>query len=597
MAGDKIIDLTAITTQSATDISETSLNGAGSRRETRLQADTYTKNFISSKQITPLTTSVTITAAQIISGIIRLNPADASQTFTFPTKASLYSAWGSPPIDSTINCQFPNISAFLATLAASDLTVTGMPTLVIPKKSTFDLIFTVTGLSPTVINVTGGFVDTAGTGDMVGPASATDNAAVTFNGTTGKLVKDSSFLINAAGSVSAINSSITALNTRVAFQNATVVYVDVNGSNATGNGTILNPYATIAFANTAISASATVSNRFIIDVSGEHSESSLNVYPYVTVRGSGKYGNLISFSSVDLDDTAWSSPNDISGFVDCNLEITDAFVGNNPQFEPQAFFFDNCNVTMNLTYGSVDNQGFIFYFNNTQIRGFDGNTTCINITNSHITRINSPVFTKQLKCLSNTYATIDLALSSPCFEGHSIGGNNATAQYDAVSLRPTVDSGTPTRTMISVDTVDIQTTQTITGNKEFSGLSTFSGDASFTGDVLTKFTESSYSTTTTISADDLVTKKILICNAVGAITLTLPSAADIETSLGFSPSVGLSITGIQIVNVSVAGTVTIANGTGTTVGGMANSTIASSSNRTGIILRKSAATPSYIIYG
>lgn len=41
--------------------------------------------------------------------------------------------------------------------------------------------------------------DGAGSGDVSGPASATDSALVLFDGTTGKLIKDSTYLITAAG--------------------------------------------------------------------------------------------------------------------------------------------------------------------------------------------------------------------------------------------------------------------------------------------------------------------------------------------------------------------------------------------------------------
>lgn len=45
------------------------------------------------------------------------------------------------------------------------------------------------------IDANGKITITAGTGDVVGPASATDNAAVRFNLTTGKLVQDSTVII------------------------------------------------------------------------------------------------------------------------------------------------------------------------------------------------------------------------------------------------------------------------------------------------------------------------------------------------------------------------------------------------------------------
>lgn len=48
----------------------------------------------------------------------------------------------------------------------------------------------------------------AGTGDVVGPASSTSNAVVRFDGTTGKLVKNSSVTISDAGQISGIASLV-----------------------------------------------------------------------------------------------------------------------------------------------------------------------------------------------------------------------------------------------------------------------------------------------------------------------------------------------------------------------------------------------------
>jgi hypothetical protein len=57
---------------------------------------------------------------------------------------------------------------------------------------------------------------TAGTGDVVGPASATNNAIATFNGTTGKLIQNTSVTISSgavtATSFSGSGASLTALN-------------------------------------------------------------------------------------------------------------------------------------------------------------------------------------------------------------------------------------------------------------------------------------------------------------------------------------------------------------------------------------------------
>lgn len=46
----------------------------------------------------------------------------------------------------------------------------------------------------------------SGTGDVIGPASSTDNDLAAFDGTTGKLIKDSGILVTGSGSISGTNT-------------------------------------------------------------------------------------------------------------------------------------------------------------------------------------------------------------------------------------------------------------------------------------------------------------------------------------------------------------------------------------------------------
>jgi len=60
------------------------------------------------------------------------------------------------------------------------------------------------GTGITITNAAGSITIAAsggGTGDVVGPASSTDNAVARFDGTTGKLVQNSSFVVNDSGEV------------------------------------------------------------------------------------------------------------------------------------------------------------------------------------------------------------------------------------------------------------------------------------------------------------------------------------------------------------------------------------------------------------
>ena len=67
-----------------------------------------------------------------------------------------------------------------------------------------------------------------GTGDVNGPASAVDNRVAVFNGTTGKLIKDSGVILGTVAPLNVDTDAALAANsdTRVASQKATKAYVD-----------------------------------------------------------------------------------------------------------------------------------------------------------------------------------------------------------------------------------------------------------------------------------------------------------------------------------------------------------------------------------
>jgi hypothetical protein len=63
----------------------------------------------------------------------------------------------------------------------------------------------------TNLTFTGGTLNATagGTGDVVGPASATDNAITRFDGTTGKLIQNSTVTLSDTGALSGVNSIVT----------------------------------------------------------------------------------------------------------------------------------------------------------------------------------------------------------------------------------------------------------------------------------------------------------------------------------------------------------------------------------------------------
>lgn len=114
-------------------------------------------DMVNTRTVSQHDTSATLTGAEIIGGVVISNPSNGSQTLTFPTTNNLYTSMGSPPINTSINCKIVNTSsAFSLAIANSDMSITGVTNLVISPGESFDLLFVVTGLVPTVISVSGG---------------------------------------------------------------------------------------------------------------------------------------------------------------------------------------------------------------------------------------------------------------------------------------------------------------------------------------------------------------------------------------------------------------------------------------------------------
>lgn len=105
-------------------------------------------------------------------------------------------------------------------------------------------------MSGTTLSATGG-----GTGDVVGPASSTDTAVVLFDGTTGKLVKNSTLLYSGAGSLTGLAQ----------VQPTNSILAGTTGSTATTSSTARLFGASSAqyqVSNGGISATPTVDNNF-----------------------------------------------------------------------------------------------------------------------------------------------------------------------------------------------------------------------------------------------------------------------------------------------------------------------------------------------
>ena len=101
---------------------------------------------------------------------------------------------------------------------------------------------TVGALAYPIVDATAGFVVTTngsgvlslqpnagGSGDVVGPASATNNALATFNTTTGKLIQNSVAILDGSGNLSGLNSLSTTIGFSIASAGSAVNLVASSG--------------------------------------------------------------------------------------------------------------------------------------------------------------------------------------------------------------------------------------------------------------------------------------------------------------------------------------------------------------------------------
>jgi len=169
--------------------------------------------------------------------------ADGSANQILKTNGSGILSWYSP---SDLNTTYTISSA--ATTGGANLTLTGSDSSTDSVKFASGTGITVSRTDADTITITNNVV-----GDVVGPASATDNAVVRFDTTTGKLIKNSTVTIDNSGNIVtngdlAVNGGdITTTQTTGTVFNTTATTVNLGGAAttvsigaATGTTTINN---------------------------------------------------------------------------------------------------------------------------------------------------------------------------------------------------------------------------------------------------------------------------------------------------------------------------------------------------------------------
>ena len=163
-----------------------------------------------------------------------------------------------------------NVSGVAATAIQSGVSLGGQTDIFSAKNGTNLEFNTVAGAGNVSITTVGNVVTISGTGDgngdVVGPSSATNNAITIYDGTTGKLIKDSSVIINPSGVLNANVISGTTISGNNIFDSGNRVVTSVNsqlGPSVTLTTTNINEGTNLYYTDARVNANTIVSGHSI----------------------------------------------------------------------------------------------------------------------------------------------------------------------------------------------------------------------------------------------------------------------------------------------------------------------------------------------
>jgi hypothetical protein len=260
--GTAVITNGTVTTLTATSASVASVNAAVALVTTGTVTNlTSTAASIASANLgTAVITTLTATGASVASA----NVGVAATTTLTAVQASISSA-------NLLTARFLGAtSGYVGVQAATNA---GSTTYTLPSADgTSGQVLSTNGTGTLSWTSAGG----GGTGDVVGPASATDNAIARFDLTTGKLIQNSSVIVDDSGSITGV-ASLAAVTASITSANAGTATV------TTGNLTFSGTAQRI----TGDMSNATISNRLSFQSSTTNGNSIVTSIPNGTAQTAG----------------------------------------------------------------------------------------------------------------------------------------------------------------------------------------------------------------------------------------------------------------------------------------------------------------------
>jgi hypothetical protein len=270
--GTAVITNGTVTTLTATSASVASVNAAVALVTTGTVTNlTSTAASIASANLgTAVITTLTATGASVASA----NVGVAATTTLTAVQASIGSA-------NLLTARFLGAtSGYVGVQAATNA---GSTTYTLPSADgTSGQVLSTNGTGTLSWTTAGG----GGSGDVVGPASATDNAIARFDLTTGKLIQNSSVIVDDSGSITGV-ASLAAVTASITSANAGTAVI------TTGNLTFSSTAQRITGDFT--TGGASVGNRVHVQTSTANSTTSLGLIP----SGTGSSTIFIANNSSD----------------------------------------------------------------------------------------------------------------------------------------------------------------------------------------------------------------------------------------------------------------------------------------------------------
>jgi hypothetical protein len=176
-----------------------------------------------------------------------------------------------------------------------------------------------------------------GTGDVVGPASATDNAIARFDLTTGKLIQNSSVIVDDSGSITGV-ASLAAVTASITSANAGTAVI------TTGN---LN-FSSTAQRITGDFSNATAANRLLFQTSTTNGNSFVGAMP----NGTATFGAYIAYNGSDPA----NSSSLLQGITSTDARLVSTFAGTG-SYLPLTFYTGGSERVRIETDGTVSIKG------------------------------------------------------------------------------------------------------------------------------------------------------------------------------------------------------------------------------------------------